>query len=213
MDPISYAVVIIQDQSKPLIESGRPISKEILQAIIDNIDFNGNNTRIFKESSYLNNQVLIMIIRDKKAYLAVVSPDISIRIVLSFLVETSQLLSTYQSPTSRQIKLINHTFNDRRIFYCYDPEADKLRGILKDVDETKLILHDCIEKLLQRSEYLEIIEQKSTKLEQQAEQMRRFSRKLSWKEYWKAKKCMIIGGSAAALTLTTIVAGTIATSV
>jgi hypothetical protein len=217
---ITFACILDEGVLAPLVEAGQPIRKEVLTRIAQNIDFQVNATRVFRESPLVGDKSLVIIVRNHKAYIATFSPQLSIRIAIAYLLEMIQsfeidpkLHPGGEKNKKRNSEVYKHMrilMEDRMYFYSYDPEADKFRSIFKDVDDTKLVLHDCIEKLLERTQKTEILEEKTILLSNQASKMKLLATELSWKEYWKTKKCAIIGGATAVLTTTVVIGGVVA---
>jgi hypothetical protein len=199
---ISFA--LINSEHEMLIHVGDKTHRNIIKTLSLHLDYSVDKTRTFKRSPLIDDQIITLIISKGLAFVAVSEPSLRLRIVLAFLCEMMLLDQTCT------VSRIRKHIKERMEFYSSNPDADKIRAILSDVEKTKETLHACIEKLLERNERLEILSQKCDVLEEKAAVMLTVSKKLNWREYWKVKKCIIIGGGIAFISTAAIIGGVIA---
>ncbi|KAJ9454074.1 hypothetical protein DIPPA_03455 [Diplonema papillatum] len=92
-------------------------------------------------------------------------------------VATIKELKDFNSELSKQLELAN------------SGSEDIIRKLKKDIDETKNIMNENIDKLLDRGEKIDILLEKSHELDSGATQFRSSARTLRW-EMWKRKCCL-----------------------
>ena len=169
---------------------------DVYAALVKSVNLDVPTTRVFRPSSTIR-RCIVIVVNNQTAYMATATAEFPCRVALAFVQAATKLMATHSA--ARPHVLTKH-IRDAMEWYS-SKDADVIRSIRSDADETKDILHDCIERLLQRSELLENMEQKTQNLQDQAARMVRLSDRLSWKEYWKAKRCAILGGAAAVIVV------------
>lgn len=180
---IYYSGIKFKDELKPFIEIG----DKNWNGVINYIDYD-KNTQILN----FNDNNIVVIINNNIGFFAVGSP---VRYLISYLMG---LIEEYNS-VDGNIKsfMINYKKND------------KIYDINEDVEDAKIILRDCLERLLERGEKIEIMETKTQELQDRSAYFKSITNKLSWNEYWKSIQCQVIGGGVAILIITTSVTGII----
>jgi len=82
---------------------------------------------------------------------------------------------------------------ERMDFFSNDKSADKISKVKGDIDEVKKTMVTNIEKVLERSEKIEVLVDKTDELHTQSQSFRRKGTKLKQKMWWKnAKLCCCI---------------------
>ena len=91
------------------------------------------------------------------------------------------------------------TYDDRT-------KVDKLSEVMNQVDNIKGVMHNNIQVVLSNTEKMEVVEQKSNDLSEQAKVFRNSGRKLRREMWWKNVKLTIALGICALLVLIIILA-------
>lgn len=84
------------------------------------------------------------------------------------------------------------TLLDRMNFYSYDPEADKVRKVQAELDGVKTQMKDNIDKVLERSDRIESLVEKTDTLQTHGSNFKRVSTKLRRNLWWKNMKTWIL---------------------
>lgn len=133
------------------------------------------------------------------------------RIPFAFLQDIKQLFLTkygHEIPLTAIAFAMNEEFSpmirDRMDFYNSD-EADRsidnIGAVKSQIDEVKDVMVQNIEKVLERGEKIELLVDKTDRLNQQAFRFESSSRSLRRAMYWKRMRCYIIIGVVAVLLI------------
>merc|ERR1711939_65838 len=86
-------------------------------------------------------------------------------------------------------------------FYNNDPNADGLNKVKVQLDDVKNVMVENIEKVLERGEKIELLVDKTDRLNQQAFRFESSSRALRRAMWWKKMRCYAIIGGVALLVI------------
>lgn len=223
---VIYVIIINKEKilfKKRIKGQAEHISTYIIDDIIGNIrsriDFDANISSstgainsILCGNFYTNIEILpgnnlCYMIRGGKCYISIGLSKVKYRTHLSLLNDISEFMAKMGDIKSYKRCIYQHI--KERMEYYSDEKVDKISQIEKDIDDTKNIMKDNLQILLERHEKIEMLEQQADNLQKKSDEMFKSSKDLHWKEYWKNKKCIIIGGSATALAAVLVVAGII----
>jgi len=76
-------------------------------------------------------------------------------------------------------------------YFSFDPNSDKISAVRKQIDDTKSIMVENIEKILDRGERIELLVDKTENLQQSSVRFKTFSKKLKYAMCWKNVKLII----------------------
>eukprot|EP00008_Paramoeba_atlantica_P010695 CAMPEP_0201478704 /NCGR_PEP_ID=MMETSP0151_2-20130828/3488_1 /ASSEMBLY_ACC=CAM_ASM_000257 /TAXON_ID=200890 /ORGANISM="Paramoeba atlantica, Strain 621/1 / CCAP 1560/9" /LENGTH=226 /DNA_ID=CAMNT_0047859869 /DNA_START=54 /DNA_END=734 /DNA_ORIENTATION=- len=135
------------------------------QALLDKIDGFNDHRKAF---SPYQGYVFLYIMADGICYLAAAHSDFPLHISFAFLERMKEeYLSTYKG--SGKTKEMKPLVLKELEFFSTNPEADKLRGLKKKVSDVTDIMKENIEKVLDRGEKMEDLEDRSDILRSHAE--------------------------------------------
>lgn len=97
------------------------------------------------------------------------------------------------------LSTIAGTYDDRT-------KVDKLSEVMNQVDSVKSVMHDNIQVVLSNTEKMEVVEQKTNDLNEQAKVFRNTGRKLRKAMWWKNVKLTIAIGLCVVLVILIILA-------
>lgn len=90
----------------------------------------------------------------------------------------------------------NKEFSDemksRIVYYNTDPNADKLKAARRNIDETKDIMIENIEKILERGDKIELLVKKTVQMSDSAVSMRKTATAVRTHMWWKNFKMSLI---------------------
>mmetsp|Transcript_21485 Transcript_21485/g.54152 ORF Transcript_21485/g.54152 Transcript_21485/m.54152 type:complete len:219 (+) Transcript_21485:105-761(+) len=141
-------------------------------------------------------------------YLCMADESFPKRIAFSFLADTQRRFEAAYRPDVIQRAVafqmnedFCRTLANQMTYYSKDPAADKLSQVRAQVDETKGIMVENIDKLMDRGERIELLVEKTNDLDQQAYTFQTEAKKMKWKAWLNNFKWYIIGGSVVALII------------
>ena len=86
-------------------------------------------------------------------------------------------------------------------FYNNDPNADGLNKVKVQLDDVKNVMVENIEKVLERGEKIELLVDKTDRLNQQAFKFEKTSKQLRDQMFWRKVKTYLMIAFAVALTI------------
>eukprot|EP01102_Stenamoeba_stenopodia_P017941 TRINITY_DN650_c0_g1_i5.p1 TRINITY_DN650_c0_g1~~TRINITY_DN650_c0_g1_i5.p1 ORF type:complete len:221 (-),score=39.17 TRINITY_DN650_c0_g1_i5:45-707(-) len=200
--------VAIVDRNGPLVQVGPLAShmKTVIGGIIEKMNFTLNIKKQFKPAQSTQGHTLQYIIEGGYGFISCAEPGLQHRVCMALLEDVKTEWQANQSKSN-----MKHYMAKRMDFYSNDPSADKIREIMSDVNDVKQIMHENLERVIQRGELLEVMEERSSELEKKTAMWEKSSKWLRWKELKKSYKCMMIGGCICCLVIFLSIAGVIAT--
>jgi len=179
-----------------------------VEQLIPTMNFSLNLRKQFKAAESTHGHTLQYIIEDSIGYVSAAQPGLQHRICFKYL---EDLRNEYkQNPTST--KGLKSFMEKKMYYYSYDPSADQLRNLQTEVNVVKEIMHDNIDKALQRGERLEIIEDRTSELMERSAVWQKASRSLRYEMLRKNYFCYALLGVGLVIVIA-VVAGVLATFV
>lgn len=99
----------------------------------------------------------------------------------------------------KSLLAIATTYDDRT-------KVDKLSEVMNQVDSVKTVMHNNIQVVLSNTEKMEVVEQKTNDLNEQAKVFRNTGRKLRKEMWWKNMRLTLAIGACCVLVLLVILA-------
>ncbi|KAG5175111.1 Longin-like domain-containing protein [Tribonema minus] len=168
-----------------------------------------NTTEDGKMSYVYDKHVFHYIVEDGLIYLCLADEQSRRRIPFAFLEDIRRKFRAQYGarPHTALAFAMNEEFapvlQRQQDYYNVDPSSDQLQSVRDQVDATKDIMVANIEKVLERGEKIELLVDKTDRLNQQAFNFDRASRQLQRALYWrKVRMYALLGGLIAALLLT-----------
>ena len=158
----------------------------IARRILDKISPGQDQKRQYKHDAYCFNYM----VSDGTTYLALSNEVFPTRLSFAFLDDICrQFEATYGDRASTavayQMNDFNRTLRKQMDFFSNDPTADRIRGVDQQLSEVKEIMVDNMARLLERGEKIEVLQERTDKLSQQAYQFHRQGRALRYEYLWR----------------------------
>lgn len=155
-----------------------------------------------------DNYVFHYIVENGICYLCMSDEPNKHRVPYAFLADMKErFLSQYGIEAAQ--KAIAFSFNEefskiieeRMAYYNAGGSADNIDTVKQQIDDVKGVMVQNIEKVLERGEKIELLVDKTDRLNQQAFKFEASSRNLRKAMYWKKMRCKIIAGCGVLLLL------------
>jgi len=175
----------------------------LAEQIVNKVDLNRDDSKCYHAKGHLFNYI----VEDEVCYFCVAAENCKRRLCFAFLTVVKQeYMKKYRGKvTSDGFKSYIRTQLD---YFNNNPEADKIKSILQQVDEVKEIALSNIDKLLEREGRLEELTEMSEELETSSGEFARASRQLKRKfcfENIRLTICLIIALVVLVLVIATII--------
>eukprot|EP00511_Aplanochytrium_stocchinoi_P004016 CAMPEP_0204833980 /NCGR_PEP_ID=MMETSP1346-20131115/18455_1 /ASSEMBLY_ACC=CAM_ASM_000771 /TAXON_ID=215587 /ORGANISM="Aplanochytrium stocchinoi, Strain GSBS06" /LENGTH=201 /DNA_ID=CAMNT_0051966947 /DNA_START=179 /DNA_END=781 /DNA_ORIENTATION=- len=138
-----------------------------------------------KMSYVYDNHVFHYIVEDEMTYLCLADEDFKRRIPFLFLEDIKERFKTSYGSEQMQAAIafaMNNDFSDvlqkQMEFYNENPNADKLNRVRNQIDDVKGVMVENIEKVLQRGEKIELLVDKTDRMQQAAFKFEKSAKKL-----------------------------------
>lgn len=184
MDDVPNYYVVIISNGDIVVESSKLASNEIYKIISLIID----EIKVGRDRGYYGNyqQVKYLYdVYDDYYFILVCDPDIQLRIGLSLLEHIRKdFFNRFIIQNQRLYRAkYREWLNEESNFYLNNPDADKLKGIIVDIEEIKHVMSQNMEKVAMRGAKLENLNNQTAAMEDDANILFRNSKRL------KRRKC------------------------
>mmetsp|Transcript_2915 Transcript_2915/g.3338 ORF Transcript_2915/g.3338 Transcript_2915/m.3338 type:complete len:235 (-) Transcript_2915:95-799(-) len=152
-----------------------------------------------KMSYVYDAHVFHYIVEDEMTYLCLADEEFKRRIPFLFLEDIKEKFKAAFSDEERQ-NAIAFTMNDdfsrvlrkQMEYFNENPNADKLTRVRNQIDDVKGVMVENIEKVLQRGEKIELLVDKTDRMQQAAFKFEKSAKKLKREMWWKNAKTMMM---------------------
>jgi len=139
-----------------------------------------------RKSYAYDRHVFHYMVKDGLTFLCMADEAFQRRIAFAFLEDIrNRFMANYSSSARRAMAFgMNEEFarvlSTQMNFYSNDPAADKISEVKKNIDETKAVMVDNIERILERGERIELLVDRTENLSTQSHVFHSSSRKLKY---------------------------------
>ncbi|CAD8136641.1 unnamed protein product [Paramecium octaurelia] len=139
-----------------------------------------------------------ILVEDGFSFLIMAERGLKMRIAFACLEDMKQKFFQMFQPQQRD-KAISYGLNSQfsteqknKIEYYNSPQADKLRMVSDNIQQTKDVMMENLDKILERGEKIDILVQKTDQMVMISTTMKQNATTLRRKMWWRNKKMMII---------------------
>eukprot|EP01091_Cochliopodium_minus_P005499 TRINITY_DN15416_c0_g1_i1.p1 TRINITY_DN15416_c0_g1~~TRINITY_DN15416_c0_g1_i1.p1 ORF type:complete len:228 (-),score=56.73 TRINITY_DN15416_c0_g1_i1:93-776(-) len=151
-----------------------------------------------KKSYVYDKHIFHFMVSDGITYLCMCDDQFERRRAFAFLEDIKNRFSSQFGKSAKTARpyAMNSDFGSvlakQTNYFSYDPSSDKITHVKQQADNTRLIMVESIEKVLQRGERIELLVDKTEQLESESYRFRNLGKKLKYAMCWKNAKMIII---------------------